>query len=215
MFHPSTRPAGRGITIGNPLRYDVFGGLFFFGQRRRASRTLMAAAEVKSGDRVLDVGSGPGSFARLLAAAVGRSGSVTGLDAAPEMVEYALRRARGLDNCSFQAGGAEALPFPDGSFDVVVSSLVLHHLPDDSRLAAVREMKRVLRPQGRLLLADFSIPRRGFWHVVGAITGHSRAQASMMRRTSPLEPLVAEAGLAGLESGDVPPWLHYVTATNG
>jgi ubiquinone/menaquinone biosynthesis C-methylase UbiE len=212
-FHPSARPAGRGITIGTPRLYDLSGNLFFFGMRRRAYRTLLEAAEVRSGDDVLDVGCGPGYFTRMLALPAGSSGSATGLDAAPEMVEYATHKARSLDNCSFRTGSAEELPFTDGSFDVVVSSLMLHHLPDETRLTAVFEMKRVLRGGGRLLLADFSIPERGIWHVVGSVTGHSRAQAHMMRRVSPLEPLVSEAGFIDLRSGDTPPWLHYVRAT--
>ena len=110
MFHPSTRPAGHGITIGNPRRYVLFGALFFLGQRRRAYRTLMAAAEVKGGDRVLNVGSGPGCFARLLAAAVGRSRSVTGLDAAPEMAS--TRRAAPADSTTAASRPAAPRPCP-------------------------------------------------------------------------------------------------------
>jgi ubiquinone/menaquinone biosynthesis C-methylase UbiE len=110
------------------------------------------------GDRVLDVGCGPGYAARMLAEAVGPEGSVVGIDAAPEMTEYASRRARRLTNCRFQPGTAESLAFPDGSFDVLVSSLVMHHLAEDGRFRAVREMRRVLRPGGTLLLADFAIP---------------------------------------------------------
>ena len=210
LFHPSSRPSGQGITIGTPRFYDLSAGLLFGGTRRRSYRRLMAAAGVKRGDRALDVGCGPGYFARMLAEAVGPMGSVVGIDAAPEMVEYASRKARRLSNCRFQAGSAEALAFPNASFDVVLSSLMMHHLPDGVRLQAVGEMKRVLRPGGTLLLADFTIPDRGGWHVVAALTGH--AHGEMVRRVSPLEPLVQEAGFTDLQSGDVPPWLHYVSA---
>jgi ubiquinone/menaquinone biosynthesis C-methylase UbiE len=139
---------------------------------------------------------------------VGPEGSVVGIDAAPEMIGYATRKARHLPNCRFEPGTADALAFADGTFDVVVSSLVMHHLPEDLRLRAVQEMLRVLRPGGRLLLADFQIGRGPVARLVAALI-HARG---MERRVPPLEALVVEAGFAGLRSGDAPPWLHYVRA---
>src|SRR5215471_3304668 len=209
LFHPSSRPAGRGITIGSARLYDLSAAMLL-GGRRRAYRRLLAAAGVARGGRALDVGCGPGYFVRMLAEAVGPAGSVVGVDAAPEMTEYASRRARRLPNCTFQPATAEALPFPDASFDVVVSSLVIHHLPDEGRLTAVREMRRVLRPGGSLLLAEFSMPERGFWRAVASLTGHARGMAMRVPR---LEPLISSAGFEALRPGQAPPWLHYVAAT--
>ncbi|HEY8735669.1 MAG TPA: class I SAM-dependent methyltransferase [Candidatus Dormibacteraeota bacterium] len=211
MNHPSSRPSGHGITIGTPRFYDLSAAVLFGGTRRRSYRQLLLAGGVKPGDRVLDIGCGPGFFARMLAQAVGAEGSVVGIDAAPEMIEYAGRKARRLANCRFQPGTAESLAFPDASFDVVVSSLMVHHLPDEIRLKAAREMRRVLRPGGTLLLADFTIPERGSWRLVASITGH--AGDTWRRRMTPLEPLVAAADFAQVRSGDAPPWLHYVRAT--
>ncbi len=210
LFRPSARPAGHGITIGTPRLYDLSAALLP-GGRRRSYRRLLAAADVRPASRVLDVGCGPGYFARMLAGAVGPQGAVVGIDAAPEMTAYASRKARGLANCRFQPGTAESLAFPDAAFDVVVSSLVMHHLPEQGRLRAVREMRRVLRPGGTLLLADFQVPERGLWRVVASLTGHA---GGMQREVPRLEPLVSEAGFTGLRSGDAPPWLHYVRATN-
>lgn len=208
LFHPSSRPAGHGATIGTPRLYDLSAALLF-GGRRRSYGKLLADAGVRPGDRVLDIGCGPGYFARKLAEAVGPEGSVVGIDAAPEMIDYATRKARRMSNCTFQSGTAESLAFPDGTFDVVVSSLMMHHLPDEVRQQALGEMRRVLRPGGTLLLADFTIPERGPWRLVASVTGH----ASMQRRVSRLEPLVAEADFIEQQSGDAPPWLHYVKAT--
>jgi ubiquinone/menaquinone biosynthesis C-methylase UbiE len=218
LLSPSARPAGHGITLGTPRIYDLTAGLLFFGTRRRSYRELLLAAAVGLGDRVLDIGCGPGYFARMLAETVGPHGSVVGIDAAPEMVDYARRKARRLPNCRFQTGAAQTLPFPDGAFDVVTSSLMLHHVPEEDRLTSVGEMKRVLRPGGRLLLAEFSLPQDGVWRIVAAITGHAGKgalfnQRKMVERVSPVEPIVAEAGFSALRSGDAPPWLHYVMAT--
>ena len=211
MFHPSSRPAGHGITIGTPRFYDISTAVHFGGRRRTHYRRLLEATGVGAGERVLDVGCGPGYFARMLAEAVGPEGSVVGIDAAPEMTAYAGRKARHLPNCRFQPGSAESLPFPDSEFDLVVSSLVMHHLPDDARQRAVGEMRRVLRPRGRLLLADMRIGDGAVPRLVARITG----AAEMQRRVAPLEPLVSGAGFTELRSGDVPPWFHYVRAVKG
>jgi ubiquinone/menaquinone biosynthesis C-methylase UbiE len=211
MNHASSHPAGHGITIGTPRFYDLKAGFLFFGTRRPSYRRLLMNAGVALGDRVLDVGCGTGYFARMVAQAVGPQGSVVGIDAAPEMIEYAGRKARRIANCRFQIGAAESIAFPDSSFDVVVSSLMMHHLPAELRLEAACEMSRALRPGGRLLLSDFSIPERGGWRVVMSISGHNADR--WRRRTTPLETLAAGAGFTELRSGDVPPLLHYVRAT--
>jgi ubiquinone/menaquinone biosynthesis C-methylase UbiE len=211
LFHPSSRPAGHGITIGTPRFYDLSAELLFAGLRRRSYQRLITAGEVQRGDRVLDIGCGPGYFVRMLADAVGPEGSVVGIDAAPEMIEYANSKARSLKNCRFESGAAESLAFPDASFDVVASSLMMHHVPGELQLEAVREMRRVLRPGGTLVLADFTIPDRGGWRIVASLTGHAGDMA--MRMVSPVEALAADAGFSDLRSGDSPPWLHYVKAT--
>lgn len=209
LFRPSSRPAGHGITIGTPRLYDLFAQLIFLGTRRRAYRTLIAAAGVRSGDRVLDIGCGPGSMTRLLAEVAGPGGSAVGIDAAPEMIAYAQGKARRFSNCTFEVGTAEALAFADRAFDVVMSSLMVHHLPEELKGQAAGEMYRVLRPGGTLLLADFTIPSHGGWHLVGAL----HRPRAMLERVSPLEPLVEAAGFSEVQSGDDPPWLHYARAT--
>jgi ubiquinone/menaquinone biosynthesis C-methylase UbiE len=182
------------MTIGTPRVYEALATMLFRGRRRAAFRTLLAASEARTGDRVLDVGSGTGFFARMLAKAVGPDGTVVGLDAAPEMVSYAGRKARHTENCRFQIGTAESLPYPGGHFDVVVSSFVLHHLPEDLRLPALREMRRVLRPGGKLLVAEVPI------------------EVDMRHGIPQLGSLLAEAGFTEIRSGGVAPWTDYVQA---
>ena len=119
-----------------------------------------ALGGISDGDRVLDVGCGSGLDALLAARVVGPGGSVAGIDLAAEMVGVAGDAARrsGRRNATFREGLAEELPFEDGAFDVVLSNNVLNHLvPDKPR--ALREMQRVLRPLGRLLLGDVVLER--------------------------------------------------------
>ena len=106
------------------------------------------AAAIRQGDRVLDVACGTGVLARAAASRAGPTGAVTGLDFSPGMLAVAARVSPGL---RWQQGTAEALPFPDQSFDAVVSQFGLMFFPD--RVGALREMMRVLVPGGRLAVA--------------------------------------------------------------
>src|SRR6516225_3341923 len=93
LFPTSAQPATtRGHTLAAPRFYDIFANIFFFGRRRATFRALIAAAGVQPGQRVLDVGCGTGYFARMLARSVGSEGLAVGVDASPEMIEYANRR---------------------------------------------------------------------------------------------------------------------------
>ena len=195
--------------MGGPRLYDTLANIFFFGRRRATFLALVAAAGVEPGQRVLDVGCGTGYFARLLAEGVGREGLVVGIDPSPAMITYASRQTGRASNCQFQVGKAEALEFPAEHFDVVVSSLVMHHLPEDLRVAALREMRRVLRPGGKLLVAEAQQPRQGLgWRVLARVHGFDR----MARMVPHLEPLAAQAGFGQIRTGEAPPWLRYVRA---
>src|SRR5579859_6541095 len=198
----------RGHTLGAPHVYDAFVSLFFVGRRRSSFEALIAAAGVKLGQHVLDVGCGTGYFARLLAQAVGNDGLVVGVDASLEMIRYASARARRARNCQFQLGTAESLSFPAEHFDVVVSSLFMHHLPDDLQLAAVSEMRRVLRPGGTLLIAEAHVPRAFGWRLLARLHGYDR----MAQAVPDLERMLAEADFQQAGSGEAPPWLRYVRA---
>ncbi len=109
------------------------------------------------GERVLDVGCGCGLDTFVAAFMVGNEGQAVGLDLTPEMLEIArtsLARTTS-HNLQFQEGGAEALPFEDASFDLVISNGVLNLVPNKD--AAFREIARVLRPQGEFVAADLII----------------------------------------------------------
>lgn len=112
---------------------------------------IREAAPLTRQSRVLDVACGPGIVVEALARA---AGEVTGCDITPEMLAKAAQRcaAAGLTNVRFAPGRAEALPFEDAAFDVVVSRSALHHFPDPP--AALREMARVVRAGGRVVTVD-------------------------------------------------------------
>ncbi len=120
------------------------------GQRSR----LLQVMELQSGQQVLDVGSGPGLLAVELAATVGSTGRVRGVDQSEPMVRMAAARCEAADQdwAEFEVADATELPYGDAEFDAVVSTQVLEYVPDVK--AALAEAWRVLRPGGRVFVLD-------------------------------------------------------------
>jgi len=149
--HTPGRQVAGGILVGNAGRYDAMSALvlggFFAGVAADVARFA------PPGGRVLDVGCGPGRLAVPLAQ---HGLNVTGLDLDPAMIERArINAGRALGDerrPSFVVGDAASLGFPDGSFDLVVSTMSMHHWEDPA--AGLREIARVLRPGGRALVWD-------------------------------------------------------------
>jgi demethylmenaquinone methyltransferase/2-methoxy-6-polyprenyl-1,4-benzoquinol methylase/phosphoethanolamine N-methyltransferase len=147
-------------TTGNVIhwanRYDRVVQIMALGQARRLRRKTIEFAQIAPAERVLDVGCGTGDLTLLAKTRSGSAGQVCGIDPSPEMIGVARRKAaRQKADVDFRVGVIERLPYSDGSFDVVLSSLMMHHLPADLKPLALAEIRRVLKPGGRLAILDF------------------------------------------------------------
>lgn len=145
--------------------YDMYCSAVGLGRSFR-EQTLRVAA-VRAGERVLDVGCGTGVLTLLAAKAAGPTGSTVGIDPGAHMIRVARKNAaRAGSAAEFRIAAIERLPFSNAHFDVVLSSLMLHHLPPETKRAGLAEVYRVLKPDGRLVIADFQKPRNAAWWVV-------------------------------------------------
>lgn len=132
----------------------------------RARGLALSWLKVRNGERVLDVGTGTGLALRPLALA-NPDGWTDGVDVTPAMLNRAHRRLADIphDRHTLHEARATALPFPDSAFDAVFSSYLVDVLPDNQIVPALREMRRVLRPHGRLVLVYLARPQRPVEHL--------------------------------------------------
>jgi len=130
------------------------------------TEALIEAARIRRRNNVLDVATGPGEPALTIAEMLGSEGKVVGIDPVPEMVKAARREAqrRQLGNASFAVAHADTLPAQTNSFDAIVSRFGIMFFPSPG--GAVREMLRVLRPEGRMALAVWHVADRNPFHYV-------------------------------------------------
>jgi ubiquinone/menaquinone biosynthesis C-methylase UbiE len=184
--------------------YDLGTWLMTLGREPRLRARMLAPARLMSGESVLDVGCGTGTLALLAKRQVGRDALVAGIDASAEMVARAARKAgKARLPARFEQASADRLPFANDQFDAVLCTATMHHLPRGMRVDAVREMRRVLKPGGRVLLVDFVFGKR---HTIASILHHQHG----LERNA-LKLLVQEAGLRLVDQGPVGMWdLQYV-----
>jgi SAM-dependent methyltransferase len=166
------------------------------------SREHATAARVAAGERALDVGCGPSVLTRVLADVLGAE-NVAAVDPSEPFVAACRLRVPGAD---VRLGTADPLPFEDGSFDVVLSQLVVNFLPDAR--AGLREMRRIARPGGRVSAAVWDYAGemtmlRAFWDAALELDPDAPDEGRTMPycREGELGKLLESAGLAGVESG--------------
>jgi ubiquinone/menaquinone biosynthesis C-methylase UbiE len=187
-------PETQGIVIHWASPYDAVTNLIL----RPSQKSIGILAQIKAGDKVLDVGCGSGRLTIAAQGWAGADGQAIGLDPSPEMIEVARKNtARAGLKTKFELGMVESLPFPDASFDVVLNRLMLHHLPGDLKQRGLAEMRRVLKPGGVCLVVDFEPPKTGLARML--VENHMTPMADVDVRK--YVPLMEQAGFGEIETG--------------
>jgi ubiquinone/menaquinone biosynthesis C-methylase UbiE len=192
----------KGLILKGGWRYDLHGWLFdtfwLRGQGQELRRRSGALARIQPGEQVLDVGCGTGTLAIEVARRVGATGRVVGIDPGTEQIARArTKAARRHVPVEFQVGVIEQLAFPDQTFDVVLSTLMMHHLPASLKRQGLAEIARVLKPGGRMVIADFTRPKDR--------QGQARRFHAGGSSLPELAILVQEAGFSQVETQEMPP----------
>lgn len=208
MTAMAEKRAASGIVLHSAAGYDWLVWLATFGRERAFREKLVRLARLAPGESALDVGCGTGTLVIAATRVVGPKGKVYGIDASPEMIAKAEGKARRAGaEVAFQNALAQELPFPDGQFDAVLSTVMLHHLPRKVREQAAAEMRRVLKPGGRVLVVDFGGNKEKH-----SLLDHFHRKHGHVSLSDILT-LLTGAGLKTVESGAVGVRdLHFVLA---
>lgn len=196
----------RGALIDSARAYDLLIALLTLGRERAMRERLLAPVHLQPGESVLDIGCGTGGLAIAASRQVGASGLVAGIDPSPAMVHRAAAKAaRAGHIVRFEVAYAQAPPFADATFDAVLSTLMLHHIPRAAREEALRAAGRVLKPGGRMLLVDFGPDASGKRGLIGHLHRHLGFSARKLGE------LATAAGFDVTAGGSIGRWdLQYV-----
>jgi ubiquinone/menaquinone biosynthesis C-methylase UbiE len=176
--------------------YDKLVGIISLGREKRFRRAAIDLVEIEAGMSILDVGCGTGSLTIEARQQMGAEGMVAGLDPSSNMINLARQKAEktGLE-IDFQVGVIEQINYPDKSFDLVLSSLMMHHLPGDLKGDGLQEVYRVLKPGGRLLIVEID---PGDFSLVSLIHGRSGHVSSELES---VQQYLEKTGFVSIETG--------------
>ncbi|RJP50639.1 MAG: methyltransferase domain-containing protein [Anaerolineaceae bacterium] len=161
-------------------------------------RRLIRLANIQPNMSVLDLGCGTGTLTLMLKRAHPNA-NVTGMDGDPDVLKIARDKSRGTD-IQWDRGFASSLPYPDSTFDRVVTSLVIHHLVTDDKRRAFKEIFRVLKPRGELYVLDFGAPHSTLTRFM--ITYMRRLEETADNFDGLIPRFVAEAGFGGVKEAE-------------
>jgi ubiquinone/menaquinone biosynthesis C-methylase UbiE len=195
-------PTTKGLVLHRAFLYDMLLWFLSRGKEGEMREKALGLARLASAENVLDIGCGTGTLAIAAKRHVGERGMACGVDASPQMLARAIKKARkaGLD-VDFRNAAVEALPFRDSQFDVVLSTLMLHHLPGKLREQCIQEIRRVLKPGGRALIIDFGPPELRQKSIIDHFHHHGHASLpSMIDLAQRAGMEVAESGAVGISN---------------
>jgi ubiquinone/menaquinone biosynthesis C-methylase UbiE len=209
----SNQKASRtGLVLHKATGYDLLLWLVTRGREQAFREEMLSLVSLQPGESVLDVGCGTGTLAILAKRQVELTGEVYGIDASPEMIARAEKKAtKAKVDVAFKNAYAQSLPFRNACFDVVLTTLMLHHLPKNARAELAGEIRRVLKPGGRVLATDFGVPAKDRKSLVDHFhRRHDHGHVDFREIIA----LLKEAGLAIAKSGAVGMRdLQFVVAT--
>ncbi len=187
----------KGLILDQGWSYDLIGWFcdtFLFRGKLRELRLRTAnLARLQPGEQVLDVGCGTGTLAIEAQQRVGPTGRAFGIDPGARQIARARAKAsRRHLPIDFQVGVIERLPFPDQTFDTVLSTIMMHHLGDGLKRQGLAEIARVLKPGGRVVIADFNRPEE------------HQARPARFGSVRDLPGLVQDAGFSLVETETMP-----------
>ncbi len=171
-----------GHTIHSWARYyDLVLGILSFGRERKFRQAAIELVSLEPGMHILDVGCGTGSLSIAAKQNLTADGTVVGIDPSSNMIDLAQQKAdkAGVE-VDFQVGVIENLEFEDGKFDLVLSSLMMHHLTDELKERGLQEIQRVLKPGGRLLIIELD---PGAFSLATLVHGHSEQLSAELEKT--------------------------------
>jgi ubiquinone/menaquinone biosynthesis C-methylase UbiE len=176
--------------------YDKYMNKITLG-REDALRTMtVTLAQVNPGDCVLEIGCATGTLSLAAKRQAGPTGSVFGIDIIPGMIEVSRNKAAQAKlDVTFQLGNIEDIPFPNEYFDVVMCSFMIFHMSEKVRNKGIKEIYRVIKPQGRLLVLDLALPtqpasRRILKLLLGFMLKHDLKE---------LQPIMESSGFSQIE----------------
>jgi ubiquinone/menaquinone biosynthesis C-methylase UbiE len=205
---PSDISEQEGVITFSAWLYDLIVRWFVMRGKEQAFRNIIAdLTQIQTGEAVLDVGCGTGTQALVVKRRIGETGRVCGLDPSVPLLSAARRKARRVGLAvDFQQGGIGQISFPPQSFDVVLSTFMMHHVSDKLKRQGLAEVARVLKPGGRLLIVDF---QRSEEH-------HDKPEQFGVGvfALQDLPALLKEAGFSQIESGEIPFRVRSVAAAH-
>jgi ubiquinone/menaquinone biosynthesis C-methylase UbiE len=178
--------------------YDSYMKRATFGRERALRQMTIELAGVKPGDCVLEVGCGTGTLTLAAKRQAGPSGKAFGIDIIPGMIEASRHKAaEAHEEITFQEGSIDSIPFPENAFDVVMCSFMIFHMSEETRCKGISEIRRVLKPGGRLLVLDLALPTQPFQRAIAQrLLGFSAGED-----LRDLLPLMETSGFSDLEYG--------------